>query len=175
MISDLLDSARIESGHLDLRFEELDARVIAEDVFNLFRSASNTHRFTISLPETPIVLCCDRLRIEQVLNNLLSNAIKYSPYGGSVALTLACDADEGRFEVSDQGVGIPPEEVCHIFEPFRRVRTPKQSIPGVGLGLSVAQRIVRAHGGRIRVESEPGNGAKFTIYLPLRPSMQASA
>ena len=175
MISDLLDSARIESGHLDLRFEELDARVIAEDVFNLFRCASTAHRFTVSLPETPIVLCCDRLRIEQVLNNLLSNAIKYSPRGGSVALKLTCDADEGRFEVSDQGIGIPAEEVCHIFEPFRRVRAPKQSIPGVGLGLSVAQRIVRAHGGRIRVESEPGNGAKFTVYLPLRPSMQASA
>jgi signal transduction histidine kinase len=175
MLSDLLDSAKIESGHLDLRFEELDGRLIAQDAFNLFRSASKAHQFSINLPDTPIPLHCDRLRIEQVLNNLLSNAIKYSPDGGGVELTLKASGEEGLFQISDQGMGIPEKDVQYIFEPFRRIRTAKEGIPGVGLGLSVAERIVRAHGGHIRVKTQIGKGTTFSVHLPLRPSLQATA
>src|SRR5438309_11764415 len=90
-------------------------RVIAEDVFNLFRSVSKAHQFTVTLPDTPVPLRCDRPRIEQVLNNLLSNAIKYSPRGGEVELSLRVRSDEGLFQVSDQGMGIPEEEMHYIF------------------------------------------------------------
>ncbi|HEY2379731.1 MAG TPA: HAMP domain-containing sensor histidine kinase [Terriglobia bacterium] len=175
MVADLLDSAKIEAGYLELRFEELDARDIAQDTYNLYKSASPAHEFALAVPESPVRLCCDRLRIEQVLNNLLSNAFKYSPGGGRVTLSLQLRGNEGMFQVSDQGLGIPKEDIHHIFEPFRRVRPAKMDIPGVGLGLSVAQRIVQAHGGRIQVETEIAKGTKFSVHLPLKPAQYTAA
>jgi signal transduction histidine kinase len=175
MISDLLDSARIEAGHLDLRLEELDARTIAQDAFDLFSSASKKHEFNLVLPDTPLPLRCDPVRVGQVLHNLLSNAFKYSPDGGQVTLTVGTTGNCALFQVSDQGRGIPQEELIYIFEPFRRVGASKQDVPGVGLGLSVAQRIVHAHGGRIEVKSEMTKGTTFSVYLPLPPALQASA
>jgi signal transduction histidine kinase len=175
MVGDLLDSARIESGQLDLRFEEVDARSIANDCFDLFCSVSKVHEFHLMLPKTPVWMDCDRIRIEQVLNNLLSNAIKYSPGGGSVTLKLEATADEALFQVSDEGLGIAKDDVPYIFEPFRRVRTGKEDIPGIGLGLSVARRIVLAHRGRIDVQSERSMGTTFRVHLPARVLQQASA
>ena len=175
MVGDLLDSSKIESGNLELRLEECDARAIAEDAFNLFNCASKAHQFALHLPGTPTLLHCDRLRIEQVLNNLISNAIKYSPGGGKIGISLIRAGDEALFDVSDEGMGIPREEIPYIFEPFRRTRTAREDIPGVGLGLSVAQRIVRAHGGRIQVESQIGKGTQFRVYLPAVHSHRASA
>ena len=175
MVGDLLDSSKIESGNLELRLEECDARIIVQDAFNLFSSASKSHQFTLHLPATATPIHCDRLRIEQVLNNLVSNAIKYSPGGGQVALSLAQAGEEALFHVSDEGMGIPRDEIPYIFEPFRRTRTAREAVPGVGLGLSVAQRIVRAHGGRIQVESQIGKGTRFSVYLPAVQSQRASA
>src|SRR5206468_358544 len=97
MISDLLDSARIEAGHLDLRLEESDARTIAQDAFNLFRSASKKHEFNLVLPDRPLPLRCDPVRVGQVLHNLLSNAIKYSPRGGQVILALSATGSDALF------------------------------------------------------------------------------
>jgi two-component system, OmpR family, sensor histidine kinase MtrB len=172
MVADLLDSAKIESGHLELKFEELDARTMAQDAFDLFKSASPAHEFALTLPEKPVPIRCDRLRIEQVLNNLLSNAIKYSPAGGRVTLALQDRGNERLYQISDQGMGIAKEDVPYIFEPFRRVRRTKADIPGVGLGLSVARRIVHGHGGRIAVETEIARGTTFSVYLPAVPARE---
>jgi two-component system, OmpR family, sensor histidine kinase MtrB len=166
MVGDLLDSSKIESGHLELRLDDYDARMIAEEVFNLFSPSSKTHQFILNLPEAPISLHCDHLRIEQVLNNLISNAIKYSPGGGKIVLSLIESGTEALFEVSDEGMGIAREDIPYIFEPFRRTQTVREDIPGVGLGLSVARRIVGAHRGRIHVESHVGKGTTFRVYLP---------
>jgi len=175
MVGDLLDSSKIEAGNLELRLEEYDARAIAQEVFNLFKSSSQAHEFVLNLPNAPIFLHCDHIRIEQVLNNLIGNAIKYSPGGGNIGLSLAQAGDEAMFEVSDEGMGIPREEIPYVFEPFRRSRTDREDIPGVGLGLSVAYRIVRAHGGRIHVESQIGKGTTFHVYLPAIVSQRVSA
>jgi signal transduction histidine kinase len=175
MVADLLESAKIESGHLDLRFEESDAGTIARDAFELFRSASEVHQFVLNLPDEPLPLRCDPVRIGQVLHNLLSNAIKYSPGGGKVILTLETRNNEVLFHVSDRGKGISQEDLRYVFEPFRRIQTAKEDIPGVGLGLSVAQRIVWAHGGRIQVDSEIMKGTTFTVHLPIPPARQACA
>ena len=175
MVGDLLDSSKIESGHLELRLEEYDARLIAEEVFHLFSPSSKTHEFVLNLPDSPISLHCDHVRIEQVLNNLISNAIKYSPGGGKIVVSLAESGTEALFEVSDEGMGIPREDIPYIFEPFRRTRTVREDIPGVGLGLSVARRIVGAHSGRIHVESQLGEGTKFKVYLPAVMSRRATA
>jgi signal transduction histidine kinase len=104
--------------------------------------------------------------MSQVLNNLIGNALKYSPAGGRVRVGVSRDAGEAVINVSDEGIGIPPEEVARIFEPFRRVPGVADTIPGTGLGLSVARRIVEAHGGSIGVTSQPGVGSTFSVRLP---------
>src|SRR5262249_54807842 len=175
MVGDLLDSSKIEAGSLELRLDENDARANPREVFQFFCSSSQAHEIMLNLPDTPIPLHCDPIRIEQVLNNLIGNAIKYSPGGGRITLGVAKADNEALFEISDEGLGISREELPYVFEPFRRSRTAREDIPGVGLGLSVAQRIIRAHGGRIHVESQIGKGTTFRVYLPVMVSQRASA
>jgi signal transduction histidine kinase len=166
MVGDLLDRCRIEGGQLELRFMEEDARDIAQDAFDLYSSSSTAHRLLLHLPDSAVPIRCDSFRIKQVLHNLISNAIKYSPEGGKVELDLQEHRDRVEFRVSDQGMGIATDELPYIFEPFRRTRVSKESIPGVGLGLSVAQRIVQAHHGQIQVDSHLGKGTTFRVVLP---------
>jgi len=166
MIGDLLDTSRIEAGHLELRMMDCDGRTIAHDAFDLYRMASKDHQLVLTLPSTPAAIRCDPVRIQQVLNNLISNAMKYSPSGTKIELNVETVGNEVKFRVADQGVGIAQSELPYVFEPFRRTAFSKEDVPGVGLGLSVAQRIVKAHGGRIQVESEVGKGSTFWVYLP---------
>jgi signal transduction histidine kinase len=121
-----------------------------------------------------LLVSCDALRIEQVLTNLVSNAIKYSPRGGRVEVTLEQPGTEAILNVVDQGVGIPSDDQAHIFEPFRRSGASRELVPGAGLGLFVARRIVEAHGGRIEVESRPGAGSTFRVHLPLTAVSKAA-
>ena len=174
MIGDLLDTSRIEAGHLELRLTECDGRTIAHEAFDLYRMASKDHQLTLTLPSAPTPIRCDPVRIQQVLNNLVSNAVKYSPSGTKIELSVENTGNEVRFRVADQGMGIAPSELPYVFEPFRRTAfSRKEDVPGVGLGLSVAQRIVKAHGGRIQVESEVGKGSTFWVYLPAIETTQA--
>ncbi|HSK77251.1 MAG TPA: ATP-binding protein [Thermoanaerobaculia bacterium] len=166
MVGDFLDAARIEAGQLDLKIEEWDARDLAREVFELFRASSPQHEIELALPAEPVPLCCDPVRIEQVLNNFVSNAIKYSPRGGGVGITVETSRGETVFSVSDSGIGLSAEDLDAIFEPFHRARSSRDSIPGVGLGLFVARRIVEAHGGRIEVESLKDAGSTFRVRLP---------
>jgi two-component system, OmpR family, sensor histidine kinase MtrB len=169
MVGDLLDRTRIEAGNLELRLEECDLRGLVAEVVELHRPSSEEHRLELTLPETPISVRCDSTRLTQVLTNLLSNALKYSPQGGRVQVRLEQSAHEVVLSVSDEGVGIPPDEYGRIFEPFKRSRTSSTGIPGIGLGLSVSRRLVRAHGGDIEVESQVGAGSIFRVRLPLLP------
>ncbi len=166
MVGDLLDRTRIESGNLELRLEECDLRGLVEEVVELHRPSSELHRLEYSVPETPVWWRCDPTRLAQVLTNLVSNAIKYSPEGGVVRLQLESTEREAVVSVTDQGVGIEPEDLGSLFEPFKRSRTASRDIPGVGLGLSVSRRIARAHGGDIEVESVVGTGSTFRLRLP---------
>jgi two-component system, OmpR family, sensor histidine kinase MtrB len=166
MIGDLLDASRIEAGNLELRAGSHDARQLARNAFDLFESASSTHWFELKVPDYPVPIHCDAFRMEQVLNNLLSNAIKYSPAGGRVQIAAAMNSGEAVIRVTDEGVGIRSEDIPFIFEPFRRIRSANTEIPGIGLGLSIARRIVEAHKGRIEVKSEPGKGTSFAVHLP---------
>ncbi len=171
MLGDLIDTAKIESGSLELRFEVEDARVVVTDVLSLFEEAASDHRMVLQMPTEDVPIRCDALRIGQVVTNLLSNAIKYSPRGGAIEVTLERRAEETQdvvISVSDQGIGMSEEDQRHLFEPFRRVGLGKDSVPGVGLGLFVVQQIVRAHGGYIDVESAPGSGSTFRVHSPRR-------
>jgi two-component system, OmpR family, sensor histidine kinase MtrB len=166
MIEDLLDAYSIESGNLELRIREVDAREIVHDAFELFRYVSAAHQVTMHVPETAVPMHCDPGRMGQVLNNLLGNAIKYSPNGGVIDIRLCQAAEQALITISDSGVGIRREDISHIFEPFRRARRDLKRVPGLGLGLHVVQRIVEAHGGRIEVESRPGSGTTFKVSIP---------
>jgi two-component system sensor histidine kinase MtrB len=167
MVGDLLDTARIEAGELRLDAEEVDLCTTAGQVAELFRPGAPTHDIQVALPEAPVIVTCDPMRIEQVLSNLLSNAIKYSPEGGPVRVTVGASDREARVAVSDSGIGIPLEEQDRLFQPFRRGGMDRQSaIPGVGLGLYIARRIVEAHGGRIELRSTLHVGSEFTVVLP---------
>jgi two-component system, OmpR family, sensor histidine kinase MtrB len=166
MVSDILDTAQIEAGRLDVRREPVDLRQIVQNVVSLFGASSATHRVTAGVPAEHVVATCDPGRIEQVLHNLVSNAIKYSPEGGEVRVDLEPSPEGVSLSVSDRGAGIDHADVEAIFEPFRRGGALRDEVSGVGLGLYVSRRIVEAHGGRIRVRSSPGKGATFEVLLP---------
>ena len=114
-----------------------------------------------SLPPVPVLCRHDSVRVGQVVGNLLSNAIKYSPQGGPVLLELRVRAGQAVLAVSDQGVGVLPEERERIFEPFYSTKQ-----RGTGLGLTFTQQVVKEHGGSIRCEREVGRGTSFTVRLP---------
>lgn len=179
MVGDLLDTTRIEAGQLDLRLEPCDLREIAQAVVALYQPMATEHQLCLSLPAEQVLASCDPTRLEQVLGNLVSNAIKYSK-GGRVEVSLRGGEREAILSVSDQGIGISPEAQQTIFEPFQRAGATALNIPGVGLGLSVARRIIEAHHGNITVESCTGKGSIFQVRLPisqraLEPSMPESA
>jgi signal transduction histidine kinase len=134
---------------------------------DLHQEISERHAVEIALADLPLSVECDPARLEQVLTNLLTNAIKYSPGGGRIVVSADRVGGNAVVTVADTGLGIPPEDRERIFEPFRRGNAGAQNVPGVGLGLSVARRIVRAHQGDIEVESQPGMGSTFRIRLPL--------
>lgn len=167
MVGDMLDAARIEAGQLELRLEERDARELVREVVEVFQPSSS-HHLRVTLPDVAVPTRCDPMRIEQVLNNLVSNAIKYSPEGSEVDVTVTEEGDDVVLAVTDRGIGIAPEEVQFLFEPFHRARVARETAPGVGLGLSVAKRIVEAHQGRVDVTSSVGRGTTVRVRLPLQ-------
>jgi two-component system sensor histidine kinase BaeS len=117
-------------------------------------------------PDLPTVEI-DADRLGQALGNLLSNAVRYTPAGGTVSVDAGSDEDAVWIRVSDSGAGIALEEQVHVFEPFYRAQAGRRFPQGMGLGLTIAHDLVEAHGGRLEMESTPGQGSRFTIWLPL--------
>jgi two-component system, OmpR family, sensor histidine kinase MtrB len=169
MVGDLMDQTRVEAGNLELQWEVVDLRQLTSEVVELHRLSSQQHELRLSLPEQPVSMRCDPTRLSQVLTNLVGNAIKYSPQGGTVQVGLELAPEEVMIAVADEGVGIAPGDHERIFEPFQRSKRPDVNIPGIGLGLSVSRRIVRAHGGDIEVASREGRGSIFRVRLPSAP------
>lgn len=167
MINDLMDMTKIDSGQLELAIEPRDLRGVVQEVTQLFEVNASEHKIVLSLPPEPVCVACDPLRVEQVVTNLVSNAIKYSPSARKVEVGVERDGSDAVISVRDYGIGISEEDQRHLFEPFRRASLAKETIPGAGLGLYVVRRLVDAHGGRIEVSSQPGQGARFSVRLPL--------
>ena len=166
LIEDLLVASQIEADRLDLRLAEIDlvaeARSVAEHM------AADRAAIRVEAGAGPLLALADRQRLVQVLTNLLTNAIKYSPEGSEIVVRITRVAGEAHVAVIDQGVGIPPEALPHLFSRFYRVTGSEERAPGLGLGLYITRRIVEEHGGRIEVDSEPGRGSVFTVILPLQ-------
>jgi PAS domain S-box-containing protein len=168
LIGDMLDLDRMESGRMSIRTGDVDINAVLSEAIARAGTSAATVEFKSDLdPRLPIVLG-DRDRLIQVVSNLVNNAIKYSPEGGTVTLASRAEGGFALVSVTDTGLGIPQEEIGHVFERFRRVRTgAAQSIPGTGLGLTIVKQIVEMHGGKIWVESAVGNGSAFHFTVPL--------
>lgn len=172
LVNDLVDVARVDSGKLTLRFErDSDLAALCQQVVDEQIAASERH-VTLELPERQqIELELDPDRISQVLTNLIANALKFSPPEASVLVTLALAGDEAVISVRDYGLGIPPEQLPHIFERFYQapnITVQSGSKIGLGLGLFICHEIVERHGGRLWAESTPGKGSTFAFTLPRR-------
>jgi len=171
LISQLLDVTRITSGRLHLELEECDLKEVAADVVNRFRADAAKAKSPVTLgTREPVVGKFDRLRVEQVVTNLLANALKFGA-GKPIEVEVAAAGECARLVVRDHGIGIPPEDAKRIFLRFERAKSAK-TYAGLGLGLYIVRHIVEAHGGTIRVESQPGAGSTFIVELPRSPPAQ---
>jgi PAS domain S-box-containing protein len=170
LIGDMLDLDRMESGRMTMRTADVDINDIVMEAISRAAPSATTVEFKSDLdPRLPIV-AGDRDRLIQVLSNLVNNAVKYSPEGGTVTLASRVDGRFALVSISDTGIGIPQDEIGHVFERFRRVRSgAAQAIPGTGLGLTIVKQIVEMHGGKIWVESAVGHGSSFHFTIPLAP------
>jgi PAS domain S-box-containing protein len=168
LIGDMLDLDRMESGRMSMRSGDVDINeVLSEAIARAGTSTANVEFHSDLDPRLPIVTG-DRDRLIQVVSNLVNNAVKYSPDGGKVTLSTRGEGGFALVSVTDTGLGIPPDEIGHVFERFRRVRSgAAQSIPGTGLGLTIVKQIVEMHGGKIWVESAVGHGSAFHFTIPL--------
>ncbi|WNZ62189.1 HAMP domain-containing sensor histidine kinase [Myxococcus sp. MxC21-1] len=166
LIDDLLDVSRLSSGRLGLKREEVDLAALTRELVGRMSEelalAGNEVRLLL---DRPVSGHWDRLRLEQVLVNLLTNAAKYGA-GRPVTVEVEAVGPVARLSVRDEGIGVSPEEQERIFEQFERSAS-VQHFKGLGLGLWITKRIVEAHGGSIRLASEPGKGSTFTVELPL--------
>lgn len=165
-VQEFIEITRIESGQLDLNYTEFDLFKLTESTVRVMAQSTHIHEFKLLNTVRPLMVRLDATRVAQVLSNLLSNAIKYSPVGGDILVTLTAQEERVTLAVQDHGMGISPEDLPFIFEPFRRTPGTRDSILGTGLGLSVVQKIVAAHHGTLQVTSTPRQGSLFAVTLP---------
>ncbi|HEX6099453.1 MAG TPA: HAMP domain-containing sensor histidine kinase [Thermoanaerobaculia bacterium] len=167
MINDILGYAKLESGRVDVQI----APVLVSDA--IARAASLIHvrlfeqRLTFETAGCDgVEVLADADRLQQVLLNLLTNAIKFTPVDGRISLTCGRDGDYALLRVQDTGIGIPPDQLQRVFEPFVQLDSTRRD--GVGLGLAISRELARAMNGDLTAESAPGEGSVFTIALPAR-------
>ncbi len=167
LVERLLEAASIQSGSTRLSLLPTD---IGDFLGALAARTRTPGGFTLALDveSGPLSVVIDAQRLDQAIGSILANAFKYSPKGGTVRLMARRDGDAVEISVSDEGIGIPPEELPHVFERFTQVdMSTTREFGGIGLSLFTAMRVVEAHGGTIRADSEPGRGSTFTMRLPL--------
>jgi len=168
MIDDLLDVARVAEGKLDIQKGHLDGRDAIQDALASTSSLFEAHRHTlsVSLPDQPIWLDADRTRLNQVFTNLLTNAAKYTNDGGEISLNAQTDGTRATIRIVDNGKGIAPDALPHVFDLFMQEATEHRE--GLGIGLRVVRGLVELHGGRVDVRSDGiGRGSELVVTLPV--------
>ena len=170
LVDDLLDVARVTQGKISLRLEPLVVAEIVERAVAAIQPIidARRHQLTVRLPDEPIHLAADAIRLEQVLLSLLGNAAKYTAIGGQLALAVERQAGEVLFRVSDNGAGMTPDVLARAFDLFAQAdRALDRAEGGLGIGLTMAQTLVRMHGGNITASSPGlGQGSEFVVRLP---------
>ncbi|MEO8580592.1 MAG: HAMP domain-containing sensor histidine kinase, partial [Gemmatimonadales bacterium] len=165
LIGDLLDTVRLQAGKLSLDIEDVNVGAMfrqAEETFQPLAKERSVRLETI-LPDHGATVRADPFRVSQVIGNLVGNAIKFTPEHGAVTMRATPDGNHVAIHVTDTGLGIPPEDIEHLFDNFWQAR--RNDHRGVGLGLAIAKGIVDAHGGRIWCDSAPGRGSTFSFTL----------
>ena len=166
LIENLLDASRLQAGGLSINLSDVALNVVANRIATRFQTQSSMHKIIVDFPENFPIISGDETRLEQVLSNLVSNAIKYSPQGGEIRITGQVRPSQVIVCVSDQGPGVAPEDIPHIFDRFYRSSDAKRNTKGAGLGLYLARAVIEAHGGRIWVDPRPGDGARICFSIP---------
>jgi signal transduction histidine kinase len=183
LISSILDISQIEAGKVRLNFEPMDPVELINSSASSLKPQAQKKGVVLEakLPARMVQVNGDRDRLRQVVVNLLTNAVKFTPKGGRVTLTLTdvshqpdLNCDGFRVIVEDSGVGIPADQFDKIFNSFYQVDSSStREYGGAGLGLAIVKSFVEGHGGIVRVASEMGHGSRFTLILPVVPSLQS--
>ena len=169
LVDDLLDVSRITSGRIRLHPEPLELGELLETVVETCRQSADVarHQITLATAGEPVYVSGDRTRLTQVFSNILHNAVKYTPPAGKIGITLRAENRQAIVSVRDNGMGIPPEMLEHIFEPFAQLdRSYERADGGLGIGLTLAKRLIELHEGRIEARSAGrGKGTEFLVRL----------
>ena len=179
LVDDLLDVSRITRGKIDLRKERVELETVVKSAVEASRPLIEKwgHKLTVSIPPLPIFIEADQTRMAQVILNLLNNSAKYTDQGGRIWLTAERQGDEVSIRIRDSGIGIPKEMLPRIFDMFTQVdQSLERTEGGLGVGLTLVQRLVEMHGGRVEARSDgPGKGSEFVVRLPVVREVNESA
>jgi signal transduction histidine kinase/ActR/RegA family two-component response regulator len=171
LVDDLLEVSRITRGKIELQKNDVELALVVQSAVEASRPLidSAAHQLAIDLPEEPIILHADPVRVRQVLANLLNNAAKFTKAGGQIWLTVARAGSMAQISVRDNGRGIPAEMLPKVFELFSQVdRTYNRTQAGLGIGLTLVRTLVEMHGGQVEAKSEgPDMGSEFVVRLPV--------
>jgi signal transduction histidine kinase len=174
LVEDLLDVSRIARGKVQLHKELADLRQLVDRTVDLVHPQFHErgHELIVVRAEQPLLLEADCMRLEQVLINLLMNAAKYTEHGGRITVSARHEGPELVLSVRDNGTGIAPEMLPHVFDMFTQAESTRElSQGGLGIGLTLVRRLVELHGGRVAAASEgTGRGSEFLVWLPAAPS-----
>jgi len=176
VVNDILDLSKVEAGQMELHPSLFSLRAVLENGLAIIgeRATRNGITLRLDVDVKRDVIEADERTVKQVLFNLLSNAVKFTPSGGHVTVSARDDPAGVRIAIADDGAGIAREDQERIFDTFQQVGKAATGVQeGTGLGLPLARRFVELHGGRLTVESEPGRGSTFTVYLPGRQPVEA--
>jgi signal transduction histidine kinase len=169
LINDVLDMSKIEAGKFEMQLQSFDIREIVGDSAALMRERAKRSGVTLSedVPQIPLHVEADRRAMKQILLNLLSNAIKFTPAGGQVTVRVISENNALVLAVEDTGIGIPPEHVHHLGNPFVQVRSSAGAAhEGTGLGLALVRALAEVHGGRLKIESALNHGTTVSVIIP---------
>jgi PAS domain S-box-containing protein len=178
MVDDLLEVSRISRGKIELRRERVELASVLRNAVDtslpLFEAAK--HKLSVQIPDAPLLLNADPVRLAQVFANLLNNAAKYTPEGGEISVKVSVDGGVATISVKDNGEGIPPAMLQRVFNMFTQVETGVRAQGGLGIGLTLARTLVQLHGGSIEASSGgKGLGCEFVVRLPLAAEMPFAA
>lgn len=167
MINDILDASMIDVGQMVIEFQPVRLDRLCNMVAEEMQRRTDVHNLVVDFPAEFPIVDADPFRIKQVIRNIIDNSIKYSPDGGLIVIRGEIRPEDVAISISDQGVGISPEDLIPLFEKYFRVKSPTgYHVPGTGLGLPVARAIVEEHGGRIWASSEVGAGTTLFFSIP---------
>lgn len=169
MINEILDSAKFEAGHQELREENVDLAKLVDSTLRLFadRAARHDLRLQADLADDLPLLAADRLMMRQILNNLLSNAVKFTPEGGAVTVRAGRASDSLWLAVQDTGIGMAPEDIPKALTPYMQIDSAQnREHRGTGLGLPLVKALIELHGGSLVIDSAPGIGTTITLFFP---------